>query len=92
MNQEETPMYFWRNGAIAPTSIRDFERLFVTFIDSYCVDTSYNETYSRYGSYIHLEDEERDAANYEFNDQWEPCDFDNFPAEFKASLLLLGIT
>ena len=91
MNQEETPMYFWRNGAIAPTSIRDFERLFVTFIDSYCLDTTYEQTYSRYGSYIAI-DSDRDDPAYGLNDHWEPCEFDEFPAEFKASLLLLGIT
>jgi hypothetical protein len=74
--------YFWKDGEVLIVNKRvsatEARNDFLT--DLLCVDT-FRETDSphmRYGIYT-------------FRNGWKPIPFENFPAEFKTHLLLLGV-
>lgn len=78
-------IYFWKDGEVIMFSSRILTPMQadeVGVLDLPCVDTSYldskDEFTARYGKFV--------------KNEWQGCRPEQLPAEFRAALLLLGVT
>lgn len=80
--------YFWYQDKLVILHRQlltgDFQQSsMLKFLYCPCVDTFTDTTFERYGIFVSTED---------FRKMWEHRPLDSFPAEFRAHLLLLGVS
>lgn len=73
--------YFWKDGELVEWRGRlGISSIPLSLRNCWCVDVTDTEEYGRYGMYL------RDPG------QWRHRPLSEFPLEFRAALLLLGVT
>jgi hypothetical protein len=84
-------VYFWRNDQVKVVhrflTVHDFEQSFMfKYLYCPCVDTHAIDLEDRYGAFIH------EGDGWLARVRWDYQPIASFPAEFRAHLLLLGIS
>lgn len=84
--------YFWVNNEVVavprkmiPASFKMSDGELDKYVGCYCVDTYRTDADQRYGRFVH---DHSIACGID----WEYVPFEDFPPEFKANLLLLGVS
>lgn len=71
-------LVYWKDSKVNVIHDKDItKQTWETIYECYCIDTDYLDNKSRYGKY---------------NNGWHHIPFEDFPPEFKATLLIMGIT
>ena len=83
--------YFWKNGQVELVdrnlTILDFEQSSMfKYLYCPCVDTHAWDTDERYGMFVNA------GGGWIAKTVWENHPIESFPPEFRASLLLLGVS
>lgn len=83
--------YFWRNNQVELIDrnllTSDFNQSSMfKYLYCYCLDTNALGDEDRYGMFSH------EGGGWVARTQWEHRPIESFPPEFRASLLLLGVT
>jgi hypothetical protein len=84
-------VYFWKNDQVVIVhrflTVHDFEESFMLkYLYCPCVDTHAIDLEGRYGAFIHA------GPGWLDKILWDYLPMDAFPPEFRAHLLLLGVT
>ena len=84
-------VYFWRNDQVEVVhrflTVYDFEQSsMLKYLYCPCVDTHATDSRGRYGVFVHAD------AGWLAKVRWDCLPMDSFPPEFRAHLLLLGVT
>lgn len=84
-------VYFWRNDQVEVVNrhltVLDFDQSSMfKYLYCPCVDTNAWDTNERYGAFIHS------GGGWLALVRWENQPIESFPPEFRAHLLLLGVS